>query len=90
MVEKFTPKPVLFFALVFLTALQIGLSYLPLGDGNLIAGILLATAQAILVGLFFMGLKDEKRLVQAAALVPLILFVVLNAAVVWDVVYFTH
>ena len=90
MTNKIANKTTIFIALLVITAVQIGLSYVPLGPGNLIAGLLLAAAEAILVGLYFMGLSNEQRLVRVTALFPVLLFIILNGAVILDVVIFRH
>ena len=82
-------KVYIFFGLIAITALQIGLSYVPLmPGGNLIAALLLGMGETILVGLFFMGLKEEKRLIRVTALFPFVLFCIMNGAVILDVLFF--
>jgi caa(3)-type oxidase subunit IV len=82
-------KTNIFIALLVITALQIGLSYYPLmPGGNLIAALLLGMLETLLVGLFFMGLKNEQRLIRVTALFPFVLFCIMNGAVILDVLFF--
>lgn len=80
----------IFIALVVITAVQIGLSYAGFLDpvGHIIAALLLAGSETILVGLFFMGLKNDDRLLRTTALFPFVLFCIMNGAVVLDVLIF--
>lgn len=52
-----------YLALVTLLALTAGLDFLPLGPFNLVLAIAIAIAKAVLIGLFFMELRTERRLV---------------------------
>jgi cytochrome c oxidase subunit IV len=47
-------------ALLFLTAITVGASYLDFGAANIIIAVLIATTKATLVGLFFMHLLYDK------------------------------
>jgi len=58
-------------ALIVLTAITWGVSYLRLGLMNVVVALVIASAKASLVALFFMRLKGEGRLVWAFALTPL-------------------
>ena len=58
-------------ALLALTALTLGVSYLHLGVLNAAVALALASVKAALVGLYFMHLRRESPLVRAFALVPL-------------------
>lgn len=51
-----------FAALIVLTLLTVGVSYIHLGSMNLVVAILIATMKAALVVTFFMHLKDDRRL----------------------------
>ncbi len=57
---------VVFVALIVLTALTVALSFVELHSWHLIVGLLIATAKATLVGLFFMHMLDSGRLVWLA------------------------
>ena len=59
-------------ALLILTAVTWGVSYINLGMGNVAVALLIASVKAALVALFFMHLRYEKRLVWAFALLPLL------------------
>ncbi len=63
-------------ALVALTIVTVSVSYVDLGMMNVVVALLIASAKASLVALFFMHLKGENRLVWGFALVP-ILFLLL-------------
>lgn len=58
-------------ALLVLTAVTWGISYVDLGLGNVAAALIIASVKAALVALFFMQLRYENRLVWAFALFPL-------------------
>jgi cytochrome c oxidase subunit IV len=49
-------------ALLTLTAITVGVSYLDFGSGNIIVAVLVATVKAILVGLIFMHLLHDKKI----------------------------
>ncbi|HJT24773.1 MAG TPA: cytochrome C oxidase subunit IV family protein [bacterium] len=85
-----TNKLNIFIALLVITAAQIGLSYVGFlaPAGHIIAALLLAASETILVGLFFMGLKNDDRLLRTTALFPFVLFCIMNGAVVLDVLIF--
>ena len=60
-----------YIALVLLTVVTVLVSYADLGLMNVVAALLIASAKASLVALFFMHLKSEDRLVWGFALVPI-------------------
>lgn len=60
-----------FIALLLLTAVTVLVSYVDLGLWNAVVALLIASAKASLVALFFMHLKGENRLVWGFALVPI-------------------
>lgn len=62
---------VVWFALLVLTGVTLGVSYLDLGLGNVAAALAIASVKAALVALYFMHLRHEGRLVWAFALTPL-------------------
>ena len=47
-------------ALLILTAITVGASYIDFGSGNIVIALLIATIKASLVALFFMHLRYEK------------------------------
>jgi cytochrome c oxidase subunit 4 len=47
-------------ALLFLTVITVGASYIDFGAGNVVIALFIATIKATLVALFFMHLKDDK------------------------------
>ncbi len=62
---------VVWIALLILTGVTWGVSYVNLGMGNVTVALLIASVKAALVALFFMHLRYENRLVWAFALFPL-------------------
>ena len=70
-------RPVLtWIALCLLLALTCGLSYVPLGSGNLPVALLIAAIKASLVALVFMRLFEPNPLIRlAAAAGPLWIFI---------------
>ncbi|HZT34649.1 MAG TPA: cytochrome C oxidase subunit IV family protein [Nitrososphaera sp.] len=78
-----------FAALLALTVVTVGLSYVNLTHtGNIIAALIVATFKALLVALFFMHLKYEGRLLRFTAIFPLILFCIMIGALILDIVIF--
>lgn len=69
---------VVFVWLTVLTAVEIGITYLPMSKVAIGAGlILLAAGKAALVALFYMHLVHEKRTLAYIALTPMVLCVFL-------------
>ncbi len=62
---------VVWLALIVLTGVTWGVSYINLGMGNVTVALFIASVKAGLVALFFMHLRYENRLVWAFALFPL-------------------
>jgi len=60
-----------YITLVLLTVVTVLVSYVNLGLMNVLVALLIASAKASLVALFFMHLKSEDRLVWGFALVPI-------------------
>jgi len=91
MSSTITNKTFIFSLLLVITAAQIGLSYVSLAPGyNLIVALLLGMSETMLVAIFFMGLKNEKRLIRVTALFPFVLFCIMNGAVILDVLFFRN
>jgi cytochrome c oxidase subunit 4 len=65
-----TPRTYLlvFTALIALTALTVGLSFLELGGWHTVIGLLIGAVKAVLIGLFFMHLLHAPRLTWLIAL----------------------
>ncbi len=61
-----------FVALLLLTVVTVLVSYVDLGLWNVVVALLIASAKAFLVALFFMHLKGESRLVWGFALFPIL------------------
>ena len=73
-----------FAALLSLTLVTVGLSYLQLPSGPTVAlGLTIASAKAALVVLFFMHLKSEKPMVFWPLALTMFLFIALFAFVLW-------
>ncbi|HEY7725866.1 MAG TPA: cytochrome C oxidase subunit IV family protein [Anaeromyxobacteraceae bacterium] len=62
-----------FLALALLTALEVGVVYLPaIGKGPMVLALVgLAVTKAALVGLFFMHLRYETRIMRLTVAIPL-------------------
>jgi cytochrome c oxidase subunit IV len=72
---------VMFFVLTVLTGIEVGLKYVPISRGMMIAGMIaLALAKATLVALFYMHLKSETRSLKLVIAIPM-LFPALYAVV---------
>jgi cytochrome c oxidase subunit 4 len=61
-----------FVALLVLTALTVGVTYIDLGEANLFVALGIAVTKATLVVLFFMGLFWSSRLVHVTAMTAII------------------
>ena len=75
----------IFFALAFLTAIELGVAFLPWSKMALILILLgLAVWKALLVALYFMHLRFEPNRVRILAAAPLPLAVILVVAVIME------
>jgi caa(3)-type oxidase subunit IV len=85
-----TNKNGIFAALFFFMALQIGLSKWGglSSTGHIIAGLTIASIMTILVAVFFMGLKEQLRLIKITALFPLLLLAIMFSVLVLDILVF--
>jgi len=73
----------IFWALLILTVLEVGVVYLPLGKSLQVAALLiLAVVKAALVALFFMHLKFDRRLLALVAIAPLVLLTLVALLVI--------
>ena len=84
--EHLLPAWVYFFIwgiLVVLTGVTLGVTYLDMGKWAIFTAIVVATAKASLVGLYFMHLKYERRII------PTILLVTLGSFAVFFLLVFT-
>ena len=74
----------IFGALLALTLVTVGVSYLQLPTAPTIAlGLAIATAKATLVVLFFMHLKGERPMVYWPLALTMFLFAVLFGSILW-------
>ncbi len=73
--------------LIVLTGATVGVSYIDLGILNVVVALLIASAKASLVGLFFMHLKSENRLVWTFALVPIFFLVLIIGGTLSDTLF---
>ncbi len=76
-----------FGGLVALTALTVAVSYANLGIFNVVVALLIASAKASLVALFFMHLRFENRLLWGFALTPLCFLVLIVAGTLVDTLF---
>ena len=74
-------------ALIVLTGATVGVSYIDLGILNVVVALLIASAKASLVALFFMHLKSENRLVWSFALVPIFFLVLIIGGTLSDTLF---
>ena len=68
-------------ALLVLTAITVGVSFIPLGGFNVVVALLIASIKALLVALFFMHLLYDKKIfmiIFAIAILFLALFITLT------------
>jgi cytochrome c oxidase subunit IV len=74
-----------FGALLSLTLVTVGMSYLHLPSGpTIVLGLAIASTKAALVVLFFMHLKNEKPMVFWPLALTMFLFIALFAFVLWS------
>ena len=73
--------------LLALTGATVAVSYLDLGVFNVVVALIIASAKASLVALFFMHLKSENRLVWAFALVPLVFLALIVGGTLSDTLF---
>jgi len=62
----------IFAALMMLTALTVGVTYVDLGEANLIVAMCIAITKATLVVLFFMHLRWSSRLIQVTVITAIV------------------
>ncbi len=74
-------------ALLALTAATVAVSYIDLGIWNVVVALLIASAKASLVALFFMHLRHEGRLVWTFALVPIFFLVLIVGGTLSDTLF---
>jgi cytochrome c oxidase subunit 4 len=74
-------------ALIVLTAATVAVSYVHLGMMNVFVALLIASAKASLVALFFMHLRYENRLVWGFALAPLFFLVLIVVGTLSDTLF---
>ena len=80
-----------FYALTVLTAVEIGVVFLPIAKMIIaIMLVLLALAKAVMVAMYFMHLKFEKRTLGIIALTPLILCTLLIFSLLPDLTGTPH
>ena len=72
-------------ALLFLTVITVGASYIDFGAGNVVIALFIATIKASLVALFFMHLKDDKPV---NAIIALAGFLFLGIFLMFDFIDF--
>jgi len=78
---------VVWIALLILTGTTVAVSYVDLGFLNVVVALLIASAKASLVALFFMHLKYEKKLLLGFALAPLCFLFVIMSGTLLDTLF---
>ena len=73
--------------LIVLTILTVAVSYVNLGVMNVVVALLIASVKASLVGLYFMHLKSESRLVWGFVLTPIFFLVLIVAGTLSDTLF---
>ena len=74
-------------ALIVLTAVTVGVSFLDLGLWNAGVALVVASFKALLVALYFMHLRHEIKLVLAFAIFPLLILGLIIAGTLADTMY---
>ena len=67
-------------ALLFLTAITVGASYIDFGQGNIVIALAIATVKATLVALFFMHLKGAHERLLKLVVISTVFFLFLLLA----------
>ncbi len=73
--------------LVLLTGVTVAVSYVNLGVMNIVVALLIASAKAFLVALYFMHLRSESGLVWGFALTPIFFLVLIVAGTLADTLF---
>lgn len=73
--------------LLVLTGATVAVSYFDLGLLNVVVALLIASAKASLVALFFMHLKFESRMVWTFALVPIFFLALIVGGTLSDTLF---
>jgi cytochrome c oxidase subunit 4 len=73
--------------LLLLTGATVAISYLDLGLLNVVVALLIASAKASLVALFFMHLKFEDKLVWTFALAPIFFLALIIGGTLSDTLF---
>ena len=84
------PYKQLFFvlvALLLLTCMTVGISYIDLGKLNVWISLLIASSKATLVVLFFMHLKYESRVITLSFISTIIFLGIMISFTFWDVAF---
>ena len=86
------PYFAIFFALLFLTALTVGIAFVkfPTELINVLIALAVACVKGALVAMFFMHLKFEGKLIYLTVIVPLILCVLIIFALIPDILMTDH
>jgi cytochrome c oxidase subunit 4 len=74
-------------ALIVMTAVTVGVSYLDLGLWNASVALVVASFKALLVALYFMHLRHEIKLVLAFAIFPLLILGLIIVGTLTDTMY---
>ena len=95
--SDFKQVKLIYFSIIALTALILGIHHLNLGTLGIALIVLVATTEATILGYFFMHLMTKKKTIHLVLLLTVIVFLTLLFWPAWDVAYsprtpseFTH
>ncbi len=85
--SEFKKDLVIYFIILGLTALIVGISHLQLGMPGIILIVTVAMIEASILGYYFMHLMMKKKTVHLVLLLTVIAFIALLFWPVWDILY---
>lgn len=83
----YTTLAMVLVALLLLTGLTIGVSYINLGEYNVVIALAIASCKVSLVLLFFMHLKHEEKAIIISFLTTIVVLAILIGFTFWDVAF---
>jgi hypothetical protein len=85
--DEFKRDILIYFTIIAMTGLIVGISHLHLGTGGIFLIVPVACTEAGILGYYFMHLMTKKRTVHLLLLLTVIVFVTLLFWPAWDVAY---